>query len=159
MEAAAHWNSWTLLPFGLVGQASGAGRQLRGYGCRQAKQTKGSEENEWKWKKANEWSKLNLLERQFMNVMNEWSGEIDCLRNGKPSASAVSEINQFFFCGPAVRPQKEDEIDWGAMCWPQAVARSAMKEQLIQHFFSFFSCRRNQLIKLIELLLLKKWRN
>ena len=34
---------------------------------------------------------------------------------------AVSEINQFFFCGPAVRPQKEDEIDWGAMCWPQAV--------------------------------------
>ena len=36
--------------------------------------------------------------------------------NGAPSASAVSEINQFFFCGPAVRPQKEDEIDWGASC-------------------------------------------
>ena len=32
--------------------------------------------------------------------------------NATPSESAVSEINQFFFCWPAVRHQKEELNDW-----------------------------------------------
>ena len=65
----------------------------------------------------NEWSKLNLLERQFMNVMNEWSGEIDCLRNGKPrepSPAASQHFIQFNssqLCG----------IEW--MKWRREIGR------------------------------------
>ena len=61
-------------------------------------------------------AKQTLLE--LIGMMIEWNerrktinGECLVWLNGAPSGSAVSEINQFLFCWPAVRHQKQELND------------------------------------------------
>ena len=103
--------------------------ELVGYGRWHRQWLRQEEKTKTKRKGRNEWSRKREKVAQFVfaavnQSFMKWKlidGANGRQTSGEPSASAVSEINQFFFCGPAVRPQKEDEIDWGAMCWPQAV--------------------------------------
>ena len=82
--------------------------------------------NEWR-ERSEESNWLNWLkEMKEMKSMRHERRE----RNEKPSESAVSEINQFFFCWPAVRHQKEELNDWRVLAGGRAWVRSQPKQTL-----------------------------
>ena len=127
----AEWNEGRIVWFGLVGLGLLIG-WVNGWASSQWLRPRRQTKHQTNKALKSEWIDCGLTWAEFNNLWNEMEkllNEADQSHqsmNGAPSASAVSEINQFFFCWPAVRHQKEELNDWRVLAGGRGIKKDIL---------------------------------